>query len=64
MYKIPNLFFLLFFYSCNKNENKPDETPSYGFVQLNHDHHSMKSDESIVSPLLKTNSTHDKGIII
>lgn len=39
------------------------ETPSYDFIQLNSDHRSMKTNESIVSPLLKTNNTHDKGII-
>jgi hypothetical protein len=54
----------LFYYSCHKNENINVETPSYDFLQLNSDHRTMKTNESIVSPLLKTNNTHDKGIII
>ena len=46
------------------------QTPSYDFLQLNsdpphHHHHrqTMKTNETIVSPLLKTNNTFDKGII-
>ncbi len=54
----------LFYYSCNKNENMNAETPFYDFLQLNSDHRTIKTNESIVSPLSKTNNTHDKGIII
>jgi len=71
MYEISSRFSLQlcimissFYYSCYKNENINVETPSYDFLQLNSDHRTMKTNESIVSPLLKTNNTHDKGIII
>lgn len=54
----------LFDYSSNQNENMNVQAHSYDFLQLNCDHHTMKTNEAIVSPLLKTNNTFDKGIII
>ncbi len=56
--------FSLFYSSRSENENKNGETPSYDFLQLNSDHRTMKNNESMVSPLLKTNNIHDKGIRI
>ena len=53
----------LFDCSCNENENTNVETPSYDFLQLNSDHGTMKTDESMLSPLLKTSNTLDKGIM-
>jgi hypothetical protein len=52
-----HIFFLLF--SCNNNKHKNGETPSYDFLPLNNDHHSIKNYES---SLQKPNSNIDKGI--
>jgi len=53
--KLNSLF--SFFYSSTKNV----KTPSYDFIRLNSSDPIIKTNESIVSPLSKTNNIHDKG---
>ncbi|CAF1116758.1 unnamed protein product [Rotaria sordida] len=45
---------------CNKNENKNGEALSYDLLQLNHDHGSIKTNKSILPPMLKPSNAYDK----
>ncbi|CAF1096760.1 unnamed protein product [Adineta ricciae] len=48
---------------CNKSEKRHAETPPYGFLQLNHDLRSIKTDDSTLSPISKTNNIPDKDVL-
>ncbi len=68
MFKIFLMYILNYCYSlfsCNNNKKiKNGESSSYNFVSLNDDHHSIKTDDSPLSSILKTNTTLDKGTVI
>lgn len=68
MFKIFLMYILNYCYSlfsCNNSKKiKNGESSSYNFVSLNDDHHSIKTDDSPLSSILKTNTTLDKGTVI